>query len=57
MGQLVTFRRHGPTLTAARLYAMVYERGYRGSPDHFRHLIARHRPRSGSWLGRRLRFP
>jgi len=46
-----------PTLTAARLYAMVYERGYRGSPDHFRHLIARHRPRSGSWLGRRLRFP
>src|ERR1700737_4547963 len=29
-----------PTLAASRLYAMVYERGYRGSPDHFRHLIA-----------------
>jgi hypothetical protein len=24
---------------------MVRERGYRGSPDHFRHLIACHRPR------------
>jgi len=34
-----------PTLTASRLYAMVRERGYRGSPDHFRHLIACHRPR------------
>src|ERR1700719_2218210 len=26
-----------PTLTASRLYGMVRERGYRGSPDHFRH--------------------
>src|SRR6185437_11001157 len=34
-----------PTLTASRIYAMVRERGYRGSPDHFRHLIAMHRPR------------
>ena len=34
-----------PTLTASRIYAMVRERGYRGSPDHFRHLIALHRPR------------
>src|SRR5271166_1743369 len=34
-----------PTLTASRLYAMARERGYRGSPDHFRHLIACHRPR------------
>lgn len=34
-----------PKLTAARLYAMVRERGYTGGPDHFRHLIARHRPR------------
>jgi transposase len=33
-----------PTLTASRLYAMVRERGYRGRPDHFRHLIACHRP-------------
>jgi transposase len=34
-----------PSLTASRLYAMVYERGYRGSPHHFRHLISLHRPR------------
>jgi transposase len=34
-----------PTLTASRLYEMVRERGYRGGPDHFRHLIALHRPR------------
>lgn len=34
-----------PTLTASRLYAMVRERGYRGGPDHFRHLVALHRPR------------
>jgi hypothetical protein len=34
-----------PTLTASRLYAMVCERGYRGSGDHFRHLIACYRPR------------
>jgi transposase len=34
-----------PTLTASRLFGMVRERGYRGGPDYFRHLIARHRPR------------
>src|SRR5215467_2884897 len=34
-----------PTLTASRLYAMVRERGYRGSPEHFRHLVACYRPR------------
>jgi transposase len=34
-----------PKLTASRLYAMVCERGYAGSPDHFRHVISRHRPR------------
>jgi transposase len=33
-----------PTLTASRIYAMVRERGYRGSPDHFRHIIAMQRP-------------
>ena len=33
------------TLTTSRLYAMVRERGYRGGPDHFRHVIACHRPR------------
>ena len=34
-----------PTLTASRLFAMVCERGYRGSSHHFRHLMACYRPR------------
>jgi transposase len=34
-----------PTLTASRLYEMVRQRGYHGGPDHFRHLVAHHRPR------------
>jgi transposase len=34
-----------PSLTASRLYAMVRERGYKGAPDHFRHVVSLHRPR------------
>jgi len=34
-----------PHLCASRLYGMVKERDYSGGPDHFRHLIAEHRPR------------
>ena len=34
---------------------MVYERGYRGSPDHFRHLIALHRRRRPAEAYLRLR--
>ena len=37
-----------PRLRASRLYAMVKDRGYPGRPDHFRHLIAHHRPRPRS---------
>jgi len=44
-----------PTLTASRLYAMVKGRGYSGSPDHFRHLIALHRPRPKAEAYLRLR--
>jgi len=44
-----------PKLTASRLYAMVRERGYPGRPDHFRHLIARHRPRPKAEAYLRLR--
>ena len=44
-----------PTLTASRLYAMVRERGYHGRPDHFRHLIACHRPRPKAEAYLRLR--
>jgi len=44
-----------PTLTASRLHGMVRERGYRGSPDHFRHLIACHRPRPKAEAYLRLR--
>jgi len=44
-----------PTLTASRLHAMVKSRGYLGSPDHFRHLIALHRPRPKAEAYLRLR--
>src|SRR5437764_13528415 len=44
-----------PTLTASRLHAMVRERGYRGSGDHFRHLIACYRPRPAAEAYLRLR--
>jgi transposase len=44
-----------PTLAASRLYAMVCERGWRGSPHHFRHLIACHRPRRPAEAYLRLR--
>jgi transposase len=44
-----------PTLTASRLYAMVVERGYRGSADHFRHLVSLHRPRRKAEAYLRLR--
>jgi transposase len=44
-----------PRLRASRLYAMVKDRGYPGRPDHFRHLIARHRPRPKAEAYLRLR--
>ncbi len=44
-----------PSLTAARLFVMVHERGYRGSPGHFRHLIAAMRPRPAAEAFLRLR--
>ena len=34
-----------PTLTAARLYVMVCDRGYLGSQSHFRRIVATLRPR------------
>ena len=44
-----------PTLTASRLHAMVCERGYVGGSDHFRHIVACHRPRSPAEAYLRLR--
>ncbi|WP_232440858.1 IS21 family transposase [Burkholderia ubonensis] len=44
-----------PTLTASRLYMMVRERGYKGAPHHFRHLISLHRPRKPAEAFLRLR--
>jgi transposase len=44
-----------PTLTAARLHAMVGERGYVGCDSHFRHLIAELRPRPPAEAYLRLR--
>lgn len=43
-----------PTLGASRLYTMARERGYTGGPDHFRHLIALHRPRPAAQAYLRL---
>jgi transposase len=44
-----------PKLRASRLYRMVTERGYSGSPDHFRHMVARWRPRPPAEAYLRLR--
>lgn len=44
-----------PKLRASRLYGMVRERGYDGQPDHFRHFVARLRPRKPSEAFLRLR--
>ena len=44
-----------PRLPASRLYEMVRQRGYRGGPDHFRHLVALHRPRPAAEAYLRLR--
>jgi transposase len=49
-----TFARY-PSLRASRLYRMVRERGYRGGPDHFRHCVARWRPRPAAEAYLRLR--
>jgi len=42
-----TFSRH-PRLPASVLYRMVRARGYPGGEDHFRHLIAKMRPRKAA---------
>jgi transposase len=44
-----------PTLTAARLHAMVAERGFVGAASHFRFLIAGMRPRPSAEAYLRLR--
>jgi len=44
-----------PTLTASRLYGMVWERGYRGGKSRFRAVIACHRPRRKAEAYLRLR--
>lgn len=44
-----------PTLTAARLFVMARERGYRGSASHFRHRVRELRPRPVAQAYLRLR--
>jgi transposase len=44
-----------PRLRASRLFTMVRERGYPGSPDHFRCIVARLRPRKPAEAFQRLR--
>jgi hypothetical protein len=41
-----------PTLAASRVYKLVVERGYIGSPDYFRHIIACLRPQfdASEWM-------
>ena len=51
---LVTLEKF-PTLTAARLHAMVVERGYAGASSHLRHFVAAMRPRPSAEAYLRLR--
>lgn len=44
-----------PKLPSSRLYAMAKARGFCGSPDYFRHIVARHRPRPAAEAYLRLR--
>ena len=44
-----------PKLCASRLFQMAKDRGYPGGPDHFRHLVARVRPRPPQEAFLRLR--
>jgi transposase len=43
-----------PTLPASRLFRMVQERGYTGSPSHFRRVVSRLRPRKPAEAFQRL---
>jgi len=43
-----------PRLTAQRLFEMARQRGYPGSADHFRRVVARHRPRPPAEAFQRL---
>ncbi|MDI7268502.1 MAG: IS21 family transposase [Myxococcota bacterium] len=49
-----TFKQY-PTLRSSRLYQMARERGFSGQPDHFRHVVARYRPRPAAEAYLRLR--
>jgi len=51
---LATWKQY-PRLPASRLYDMCRQRGYRGSPHHFRHRVASHRPRPAAEAYLRLR--
>ncbi len=44
-----------PRLCASRLFEMVRQRGYPGGPDHFRRVVARHRPKPAAEAYLRLR--
>ena len=44
-----------PRLRASRLFGMIKERGYVGSPDHFRRVVGRLRPKRSAEAFQRLR--
>ena len=47
--------RRWPTVCSSRLYDMCVDRGYAGSPDHFRHRIRRFRPKQAAEAYLRLK--
>jgi transposase len=44
-----------PGLRASRLFEMIQQRGYSGGPDHFRRIVAQHRPRKPAEAFQRLK--
>ena len=44
-----------PKLPASRLYEMCRQRGYRGDPGHFRHMVAPYRPKPAAEAYLRLK--
>ena len=51
---LATWKQY-PKLPASRLYDMCRQRGYQGSPHHFRHRVAAYRPRPSAEAYLRLK--
>lgn len=55
MGWMLETLARYPRISAQRLWLMARERGYPGGADHFRSIVARHRPRPAAQAFLRLR--